>query len=121
MNTTTSAHSPDFEGAVVRTLSLLELLINESRQLDPVTVDEYDRLRFEGLILLTSHRGLHLIDIDAPVAPILDRSADLEALLRAAHAQLIDQLTGREDFGALEFVAEVGAICQEVTDHAHSH
>jgi hypothetical protein len=121
MNTSATALSTELERAVVDTLGLLERVSDALRRPRPAGVDEYTHLRFEGLVLLASHRGRHLVDVDDQSAAGTDRSGDLEHLLRAAHSQLADELIGLEDFEVLEFVAEVGAICREVTTHVHAH
>ncbi len=121
MNTSATALSSELERAVVHALGLLELVSDELRRPRPANVDEYAHLRFEGLVLLASHRGRHLVDVDNHPAADPDRSGDLEHMLRASHSQLVDELTGLEDFEVLEFVAEVGAICGEVPTHAHAH
>jgi hypothetical protein len=123
MNTTATTLSAELDRAIVHALGLLELVSDALRLPHPTGVDEYAQLRFEGLVLLASHRGHHLVDLDdqGATGPGPDRSGDLEHLLRAAHTQLVDELTGLEDFGVLEFVAEIGAICQEVSTHVHTH
>jgi hypothetical protein len=121
MNTSATALSPELKRAVVHTLGLLELVSDALRRPGRADVDEYAHLRFQGLVLLASHRGRHLVDVDEHPASNPDRSGDLEHLLRAAHSQMIDELIGLEDFEVLEFVAEVGAICTEVTTHVYAH
>jgi len=120
MNTSAPAPSAELARAVVHALGLLELVSDALRRPRRADVDEYAHLRFEGLVLLASHRGRHLVDIADRPAANPDRSGDLDHLLRAAHSQLVDELTGLEDFEVLEFVAEVGAICGEVTTHVHA-
>jgi hypothetical protein len=117
MTTSTPALSAEHERAIVHALDLLELMSDALRRPRRADVDEYTHLRFEGLVLLASHRGRHLVDVDDQPATNPDRSGDLEHLLRAAHSQLVDELIGLEDFEVLKFIAEVGAICKEVTAH----
>jgi hypothetical protein len=121
MNTSATTLSAELERAIVHTLSLLELVSDALRRPRRTCVDEYTRLRFEGLVLLAWHRGRHLVDADDDPQAVPDRSGDLEHLLRAAHSLLIGELTGLEDLEVLEFVAEVGAISKEVTTHVHAH
>jgi hypothetical protein len=121
MNTSAIALSAELERRVVRALGLLERVSDALRRPRRAGVDEYAHLRFEGLVLLAWHRGRHLLDADDDLKADSDRSGDLKHLLRAAHSQLVDELTGLEEFEVLEFVAEVGAICREVTTHVHAH
>jgi len=121
VNTSATALSAELERAVVHTLGLLELVSHALRRLRRTDIDEYAHLRFEGLVLLTTHRGRHLVDVDDEPATNSDRSGDLEHLLRATHSQLVDELIGLEDLEVLKFVAEVGAICRTVTTHVHAH
>lgn len=79
MNTSATALSAELEPAVVHTLGLLELVSDAFRQPRPTDVDEYLHLRFEGLVLLASHRGRHPVDIDHHLAADPDRPGDLDA------------------------------------------
>jgi len=121
MNISAPALSAELKRAVAHTLGLLDLVSDALRRPGRANVDAYAHFRFEGLVLLASHRGRHLVDVDDQPVADPDSSADLEHLLRTSHSQLVDELTGPEDFEVLEFVAEVGAICKEVTTYVHSH
>ena len=125
MSTTRSALSPQFTQAVARTLGVLTTVSGELSRLrknsaaDP---DPYGLLHLEGLVILASYRGRHFVDdADDQLEATDSRQHDLNQALSAVHEELANAVTGLEPREVLEFVDEVGAICQGVRRHVRNH
>jgi len=125
MSTTSSAPSPRFTQAVAHTLGVLTTVSGElsrQRRNSVVNPDPHGLLHLEGLVILASYRGRHFAgNTNDQLGAAEDQQRDLYQALSAVHEELANSVTGLEPRELLEFVDEVGAICQGVRRHVQDH
>ncbi len=124
MISTIAAVSPEFESAAAHAVGMLEsasgLLQGRWDATDDL-LDQTDLLYLSSMAQLAACRGWHFISEGSPVDVAVISVDELADKLAAAHHLLVEHVTGLDTFEVLQFVDEVGALCQGMRRYVQRH